>query len=369
MPTQDYSVLNDILGIQAPWQVTGTLVSPESRHLVVQVEHEPSRSGFFGRRAATPVKRHLRWEHLALAGWRCVIQLGLREGEAPPQAAWTGEDPEGFSRGLSRQILDLLLAGATLDQLCVLLRLPIGALWKFKYRMDQGLARPGGPAPAPVQASRPAASAAPAAAAADPLGEASPVWMDLLAGRLALDVRMLGLKLLLSKLQREARLHTDADLHRQAAQEIHRYFVRSRPALAHEWRQIEARVPGAAAPSGPATAPSASTAHSAMPATPALPAASALPPVPTNRPAPEGATALLPDASDPLWLALLEGEHTLDVRTLGLRLLLTKLRGQIRVIDDDEVRMVKLVELHRYFERHQALLGHEIAQLQHWTRH
>lgn len=362
MPVQDLSVLSDILGIQSPWQVTGMLVAPESRHLVIQVEHEQGRSGFFGRRTPPPVKRHLRWDHLSLAGRRCVVQLGLREGETVPALAWTGEDAEGFTRGLSRQILDLLLAGATLDQLCVLLRLPIGALWKFKYRMDQGLARPGASAAAALAAPEPRPAGADARR--DTLGEHSPVWMELLMGRLPLDVRMLGLKLLLSKLQREARLHTDADLHRQAAQEIHRYFVRTRPALAHEWRQLEA-LPAAAATTAPASHPGAQA------ATPILDAAStsvAAPPVLTAA-LPEGASAALPDASDPLWLALLEGQQALDVRTLGLRLLLTKLRGQIRVIDDDEVRMLKLVELHRYFERHQALLGHEIAQLRNWTRH
>jgi hypothetical protein len=29
--------------------------------------------------------------------------------------------------------------------------------------------------------------------------------------------------------------------------------------------------------------------------------------------------------------------------------------------------MLKLVELHRYFARHRAVLRHEIDQLRHWT--
>ena len=72
-------------------------------------------------------------------------------------------------------------------------------------------------------------------------------------------------------------------------------------------------------------------------------------------------------SSDPMWQALLSGELDLDVRTLSLRLLLTKLRQQARGLQDDELRMLKLVELHRYFARHRAVLRHEIDQLRHWT--
>jgi hypothetical protein len=159
--------------------------------------------------------------------------------------------------------------------------------------------------------------------------EASPVWAALLHQRLALDVRTLGLRLLLAKVQREAAAHGDADLHRQAAQDLHRYFMRHATVLQHELAQLG----------------------------------------PLSQAAPAPAVFQLPDASDPLWLALLEGQRELDVRVLGLRLLLSKLRTQIRRIDDDEVRMVKLVELHRYFARHQATLGHEIDQIRAWQPH
>jgi len=49
--------------------------------------------------------------------------------------------------------------------------------------------------------------------------------------------------------------------------------------------------------------------------------------------------------------------------------LLTKLRNQARAALDDDVRMLKLVELHRFFEKHQGALRHEIAQLQRWSVH
>ncbi|MBU0601312.1 MAG: hypothetical protein KKD25_02795 [Gammaproteobacteria bacterium] len=72
----------------------------------------------------------------------------------------------------------------------------------------------------------------------------------------------------------------------------------------------------------------------------------------------------IPDVADPVWLQLIEGQLDLDIRALSLRLLMTRLRSQMEVITDDEVRMLKLRELHRYFVKNARMLGHELAQLQ-----
>lgn len=326
---EERTLFAQLLGVAPPWQVTEVLVSASSQTVTVRVELPPPRGGLFSRRAAVPVRRLLRWEHVALAGMRCKVMAALRDGDVLPQAPWTAEGDQPYTRGLQRQIMDLLLAGATPEQLAVLLRLPFADIWRYKFRLDQGQTRP---------------AAAPALAL--PAADAS-IWTALLLGRVPLDVRTLGLRLLLAKLQREASLHGDADLHRQAASELHRYFERSQSVLRHEITQLSAvsadpRVVSPEPPSRP----------------PAI-AADGTPP-----PAFE-----LPEPSDPLWMALLDGRCALDVRVLGLRLLLAKLRTQIHAVADDDVRMLKLVELHRYFTRHQSSLGHEIAQIRDWRAH
>lgn len=332
MSVPDHKSLAHVLGIAPPWQVTDVQVTPSSGQVLVRVEHQPERAGgLFARRAPAPIRHQWRWEHVPLSGLRCQLLLGLREGERVPQAPWSGDAPGGFTRGLQRLIMDLMLAGATLDQLCVLLRLPIGDLWRHKYRLDQGAGAPAPTAAPPAAAPSPARPLPPAPAEADLPPQDAPLWTELLLGRVPLEVRTLSLRLLLAKLQRLARLHEDVDLHAQAAGELYRYFARNSGLLAHELAQLRLL-------------------HS--PARRADAAAG------RDRP------FELPDASDPLWLDLLQGQLQLDVRTLGLKLLLAKLRQQIQIIQDDEMRMVKLVELHRYFLRHQASLGHEIHQLQ-----
>jgi hypothetical protein len=71
----------------------------------------------------------------------------------------------------------------------------------------------------------------------------------------------------------------------------------------------------------------------------------------------------IPDVSDPVWLKLIEGQVDLDIRALSLKLLMTRLRSQLEVITDEEVRMLKLRELHRYFVKNARMLGHELSQL------
>jgi hypothetical protein len=319
----------------------------------------------------------VRWDHISLGGRRCEVVLSVPDGQRVPEANWTGETDMPFTRGLSRLALDLMLEGATMTQICRMLELPVSDFWKFKFRLDQvGARAPQGraggeplaaaqraPAAGPVQAptapgprsplanapvSASAHAAAPPSRAASgtpaqapapfianagaptpnlPAAEA-PVWLALLKGQLPLNVQALSLKLLLSKLQREAQQHNDADLHHQAAQSLHQYFRRNGALLAAEIKQL------------------------------------ALAPLPTQAERPG-----LPDVTEPLWLDLLTGQRDLDVRTLSLRLLLSKLRGQARGLQDDELRMLKLVELHRYFEKNQAALRHEIAQLHHWASH
>ncbi len=61
--------------------------------------------------------------------------------------------------------------------------------------------------------------------------------------------------------------------------------------------------------------------------------------------------------------ALLDGSTNIDIRVLSLKLLLTKLREQMRVITDAEVRVLKAYELQRYFLRYEQMLGHELGQL------
>lgn len=77
-----------------------------------------------------------------------------------------------------------------------------------------------------------------------------------------------------------------------------------------------------------------------------------------------GIASQVPDISNPIWEQLLTGAMSIEVKTLSLQLLLTKLRQQVSHLQSADVKIMKLRELHRYVERHQRVLGHELKQLQ-----
>jgi hypothetical protein len=95
------------------------------------------------------------------------------------------------------------------------------------------------------------------------------------------------------------------------------------------------------------------------------PVAAAQPPVGEGAPVLPfpGADTQVPDIADPVWLRLVQGELNIDVRVLSLQLLLSRTRSQVASIADEEVRLVKLRDLHRYFVKNERMLSHELQQL------
>lgn len=90
-------------------------------------------------------------------------------------------------------------------------------------------------------------------------------------------------------------------------------------------------------------------------APPARAAASAVPAAPQAH--------AIPDVAHPVWERLIEGQLSIDIQTLGLQLLLSKLRQQVQLQPTPEVRQVKLRELHRYTLRNAHSLVHELTQI------
>lgn len=232
MAAQDRNVMSELLGVNSPWVVTDVRLTIQPSRLVsIQIEHAEAPAGFWSARRNRPVRRWLRWTHAGLADTRCEIVLALRDGQPVPDASWSGDLDSPFTRGLSRQAMDLLLQGATLEQLCRLLHVPFADLWKFKFRIDQGrAAAPSATAAGTVAATLPADDELP--------GSGDPLWMALLQGERDLDVRTLGLKLLLTKLRSQARGIRDDEVLMLKVVELHRFFTRNRAVLQHEISQL-----------------------------------------------------------------------------------------------------------------------------------
>ncbi|WP_139826120.1 hypothetical protein [Derxia lacustris] len=73
--------------------------------------------------------------------------------------------------------------------------------------------------------------------------------------------------------------------------------------------------------------------------------------------------AAVPDASSPVWAALVGGQLDIDIQQLGLKLLLNKARASLDGNEAPAERARRAGELHAYFARNPRQLAHETLQL------
>ena len=79
--------------------------------------------------------------------------------------------------------------------------------------------------------------------------------------------------------------------------------------------------------------------------------------------APAAAASDVPGIDDPVWERIITGALNIQIKTLSLQLILTKLRQQVSLQQSEDVKRLKLRELHKYIDRNQRSLGYELGQL------
>ncbi len=84
---------------------------------------------------------------------------------------------------------------------------------------------------------------------------------------------------------------------------------------------------------------------------------------PATPQAPLTSAGNVPDVADPVWERLITDQLNIQIRTLSFQLILTKLRQQVNLQQSNDVKLMKLRELHRYVERNERVLGYELQQL------
>lgn len=223
-------LLRSVHEVEAPWQIVKVRDDLGKRQVDVWIAQQTGRSGwFFGSKATVPQDREQVWRHINLGGSRCLIHAlpaVLPGGQAP---LWCGDGDLPFTRAMSRQIASMLLEGVKFQSICSILDVTVADLWKFKHSLDSGKAGlSSAPPPPPV-----------AAAPSTRVPEADdPVWEKLLDGSTNIDIRVLSLKLLLTKLREQMRVITDAEVRVLKAYELQRYFLRYEQMLGHELGQL-----------------------------------------------------------------------------------------------------------------------------------
>lgn len=236
-----FAVYEQLLGVAAPWAVTQVSFDPARKSLEVQISYQRG-SGWFGaRRAWSGGTDRRAWRHLPLGEQRCSIRLERPVDVAVPEAPWSGPQDSPFTHSLGSRLLVLFGNGTSLTGVTAALDLDPQEVWRFKRGLDTG--RLGGDWSSRPASEVPAVAASPlpqeiSEAASNLPGADNPIWHDLLAGASRVEIRNLGLQLLLTRLRTQYRLASDDSVRSLKAHELRRYCEKNTRAAAHEVEQI-----------------------------------------------------------------------------------------------------------------------------------
>ena len=235
----DKALLRQLLLIERPWEVRDYRLDVRKRRCDVWIGQEPER-GWFGRPKAAPAGEVAVWQHLAIGPVRFHLHVTVPHGFESRGIGWMGDAGMPFTRALAARVFALFGEGVPLQSVCTLLDLSLQDVWRYRYALDTGraggaepVARPAEPAPAPA-----ATRAEPAPASTAVPDVTDPVWLRLLDGDLSLDIKVLSLKLMLTKLRSQLDLIHDEEVRLLKLKELHRYFVKNERVLTHELDQL-----------------------------------------------------------------------------------------------------------------------------------
>jgi len=229
----DIDLLYYVLELEQPWQILQIRDDLRSRQIDVWVGTEPpKKSWIFGRKPPAEEAREYVWRHANLGTMRCVVHASIPVRANTANLPWCGKADMPFTRAMALQVATMISQGMSLQRVCVVLDMPVEELWKFRRRLDSGQ---GGLATDGPTATTPAKQSGSPGLVADP---DDPVWEKLLDGSANIDIRILSLKLLLTKMREQMQAITDQEVRLLKRYELQRYFARNEKQLGHELAQL-----------------------------------------------------------------------------------------------------------------------------------
>lgn len=239
MISMDKALLRQLLLIERPWEVREYRLNVRQRRCDVWISQEPER-GWFGRPKVAPGGDSAVWQHLAIGPIRFHLHVSLPLGFESKGIGWMGEPGMPFTRALAARVFALFGEGVSLQSVCSLLGLSLQDVWRYRYALDNGRAG-GGENEVTLKK---AAQAVAVTTSDPPTGSGmvpdvtDPVWLRLLDGDMSLDIKVLSLKLMLTKLRSQLDLIHDEEVRVLKLKELHRYFLKNERVLTHELDQL-----------------------------------------------------------------------------------------------------------------------------------
>lgn len=229
----DKSLLRHLLLVDGPWEISDYQLDLRKRRCDVWIGPQVER-GWFGRpKKGVPVRmqQHM-WQHLSLGSVRFFLHVSIPSASEVDKLPWMGDPGLPFTTALAQQVFAFFNEGVSLQAICSLMKLSLNDVWRYRFALDNGRVQ----VQAAVAATLP--SATPDAAGNVP-DVTDPIWLRLANGDLQLDIRVLSLKLMLTRVRSQLDLISDDEVRLLKLRDLHRYFVKNERVLSHELAQLK----------------------------------------------------------------------------------------------------------------------------------
>lgn len=245
----DKALLRQLLAVSGAWEIGDYQLDLRKQRCDVWIGPQIER-GWFGRPKSAPPRTESRtWQHVAFGNVRFFLHVSVPVSADLSRLSWAGDNGMPFTHALAQQVFVMFNEGMPLPAICKLMGLSLNDVWRYRFAIDNGLVQAEGSAAARVAGrAQPEAAAAPAAAR--PASGADndtavpdvtdPVWLRLADGDLKLDIKVLSLKLMLTKVRSQLEVISDDEVRMLKLRDLHRYFVKNERVLGHELSQLKA---------------------------------------------------------------------------------------------------------------------------------
>lgn len=228
---RDVEMCRHLLGVKAPWDVSQVRMDVQSRQIHVYLTMGRS---WFGR--YLPDQTRSRWRHTNLGSCQTFIHATLPDNVSDQERkeAFLGESGNEFSHGLASRVVDCLQAGMSYRQVCELMGIDVHLAWQIRLAISEGTL-PG----VAADVSRRLKAEAPGVVRTTQIPPGNdPVWHNMLSSERPMEVRMLSLRLLLTRCRQEFGQLRGEDARRLKINEIRRFFIKHEKQLAAEIEQL-----------------------------------------------------------------------------------------------------------------------------------
>lgn len=224
---RDAEIVRKLLQIESPWNVDRVKVDAGGKELHVYLVAGKS---WFGKTVLSRPK--IRWQHINIGTSKIYIHATIPDGSHEFQeCSFLGGIDNDFTYGLAQQVTKSLEAGLSYRQVCDLLGIDVHLAWQIRHSIGEG--RLGKAEDLSDNDLKEAPQHK-----IPPTGD--PVWFQLLESKESIDIRLLGLKLLLARCRQEFPELENNDAKIMRVNTVRRFFIKHEKKLRHEIAQLPA---------------------------------------------------------------------------------------------------------------------------------